>query len=43
MVWRDLEALKAFVGEDWENPHVDLVEEDLVESWVIRHYELVEG
>jgi hypothetical protein len=42
MVWRDLAALKAFVGEDWQIPHVDRAEEELVESRLIRHYELVE-
>ena len=42
MVWRDLEALKAFVGEDWQTPHVDPAEEELVEARLIRHYELVE-
>ena len=42
MVWRDLDALKAFVGEDWQTPHVDPAEEELVESRVIKHYELVE-
>lgn len=42
MVWRDLAALKAFVGEDYESPHVDPAEAELVESRTIRHYELVE-
>ena len=43
MVWRDLEALKAFVGEDYTNPHIDPAEAELVESRTIRHYELVES
>jgi quinol monooxygenase YgiN len=43
MVWRDLDALKAFAGEDYETPHIDPVEADLVASRTIRHYDLVES
>ena len=43
MVWRDLEALKAFVGEDYESPHIDPAEAELVESRTIKHYDLVEA
>ncbi len=42
MVWRDLASLKAFVGEDYNSPHIDPAEAELVESRLIRHYELVE-
>ncbi len=42
MIWKDLESLKAFVGEDYENPHIDPAEAKLVESRTIKHYELVE-
>lgn len=42
MIWKDLKALKAFVGEDYQTPHIDPVEDDLVESRSIRHYDLVE-
>lgn len=41
MVWRDLDALKAFVGEDYASPHIDPAEAELVESRTIRHYDLV--
>ena len=41
MVWRDLAALRAFVGDDIDSPHVDPAEAALVESRVIRHYDLV--
>ncbi|MCG6883221.1 MAG: antibiotic biosynthesis monooxygenase [Silicimonas sp.] len=41
MVWRDLDALKAFVGEDYTTPHIDPAEDELVESRTIRHYDLV--
>lgn len=43
MIWKDLAALKAFVGEDYENPHVHPDEAKLVQSRVIKHYELVES
>lgn len=42
MIWRDLDALKAFVGEDYDCPHIDPAEAELVESRSIKHYELVE-
>ncbi len=41
MVWEDLHALKAFVGEDIASPHIDAAEAELVESRTIRHYDLV--
>ena len=41
MIWEDLESLKAFVGEDYANPHIDPAEAELVESRSIKHYELV--
>lgn len=42
MVWRDLDALKAFVGEDYRAPHIDPAEDGLVEFRSISHYELVQ-
>jgi quinol monooxygenase YgiN len=42
VVWKDLDALKAFVGEDYQSPHVDPAEAELVESRTIRHYDFVE-
>ncbi len=41
MVWRDLDALKAFVGDDYTTPHIDAAEDELVESRSIKHYDLV--
>lgn len=41
MVWKNLEALKAFVGEDYESPHIDPAEAELVEARSIKHYDLV--
>jgi quinol monooxygenase YgiN len=43
MVWKDLESLKAFVGEDYQSPHIDPAEADLVASRTIKHYELVQA
>lgn len=43
VVWRDLAALKAFIGEDYASPHVDPAEAKLVELRSIKHYELVEA
>jgi quinol monooxygenase YgiN len=41
MVWESLDALKAFVGEDYDSPHIDPAEAELVEDRSIRHYDLV--
>jgi heme-degrading monooxygenase HmoA len=43
MVWRDLEAMKEFVGEDWRNAHVHPDEADMVRERFIHHYELAEA
>ena len=43
MVWENLEALKAFVGEDYASPHIDPAEAELVEARSIKHYDLVEA
>ncbi|SFB84566.1 antibiotic biosynthesis monooxygenase family protein [Tropicimonas isoalkanivorans] len=42
MVWDSLDALKAFVGEDYTNPHIDPSEADLVKFRRISHYDLIE-
>jgi hypothetical protein len=42
MIWRDLDSLKAFVGQDYTNPYIDPAEAEIVESRLIRHYDLVE-
>lgn len=43
MVWRDLDALRAFAGEDYTRPHVDPAEAEIVATRTIRHYDLVEA
>ena len=42
MIWKDLSSLKAFVGDDYQTPHIDPAEAELVASRAIKHYELVE-
>ena len=41
MVWRDLAALKAFVGENWQTAHVRPDEAGVVKERHIHHYELL--
>lgn len=41
MIWESLDALKAFVGEDYNSPHIDPAEAELVEARLIKHYDLV--
>ncbi|MCG6902121.1 MAG: hypothetical protein LJE68_05515 [Rhodobacter sp.] len=43
MAWRDLDALKAFVGEDWSMPHIDPAEEGIVKERSLDHFDLVAG
>jgi len=43
MVWRDLDALKGFVGEDYASPHIHPDEARLVAARSIKHYDLVAG
>ena len=42
MIWDSLDSLKAFVGDDYQSPHIDPAEAELVEARTIKHYELVE-
>lgn len=38
-LWRDLESLKGFVGENWKTPVVTADEAPLVEEMVAYHYQ----
>lgn len=42
MIWDSLESLKAFVGDDYQTPHIDPAEAELVETRSIKHYDLVD-
>lgn len=37
-LWRDIDALKAFVGKEWDNPVVTADEAPLVETMYADHY-----
>lgn len=41
VVWRDLHALKAFVGQDYDSAHIVPEETELVAERRISHYDLV--
>ena len=43
MVWKDLDAMKAFVGDDWQSAHIHPDETELVRERTIHHYDLVEA
>jgi len=43
MVWESLDALKVFVGEDYDSPHIDPAEADLVQFRSIKHYAFIEA
>jgi hypothetical protein len=38
-LWRDLDSLKAFCGDDWNNPVVTEDEAPLVEAMYADHYQ----
>ena len=42
LLWRDLDALKAFVGEDYTDAHIAPEEAELVAHRRIAHYDLIE-
>lgn len=41
MVWRDVDALRAFAGEDWRAPHIHPDENGVVKTRALDHYDLV--
>lgn len=43
MVWRDLDALKAFVGDDWQTAHMPAAGAPLVREVSVSHFDLAEG
>ncbi len=42
-LWRDLDALKIFLGENWEKPMVSPDEAPLVEEMSVRHYQFFDN
>ena len=43
MVWRDIAALQAFAGDDWQRPHILPEEEGLVLERRLDHYRSIES
>ncbi len=40
MVWDNVESLRAFAGDDWQQPHIAEDEVELVRERRLAHYEL---
>ena len=40
MVWANVAALRAFAGEDWQQPHILPDEADLIRERRITHYDM---
>ncbi len=38
-IWKDLDSLKAFTGENWQKPYIDPAEADLISEVTLEHYE----
>lgn len=41
-VWKDVESIRAFAGERWQEAVVEPEEEDLLKETWIGHYEVIE-
>ena len=41
-VWKDVESLKAFAGDNWQEAVIDPSERELLRETFISHYELIE-
>ena len=41
MLWRDLEAIKVFAGDNWLVARVEPEEKDLIASTSLEHFELL--
>jgi len=41
MLWRDLDAIKAFAGPDWSQARIEPQEAHLIKSTSLEHYELL--
>src|SRR3954447_1347875 len=41
-VWKDVESIRAFAGEGWQEAVVEPEEEDLLKETWIEHYEVIE-
>lgn len=41
MLWRDLDAIKGFAGDGWEQARIEPGEAHLIQSNSVEHYELL--
>lgn len=41
MLWRDLDAIKGFAGEDWDHARVEPEEAHLIKDSELAHFELL--
>jgi quinol monooxygenase YgiN len=41
MIWRDVEALTDFAGENWREARIEPEEKHLIESVSLKHFELM--
>ena len=42
-VWKDLDAVKARFGDDWQVSYMPEGYEDLIEDYHVRHFDMSEG
>ncbi len=42
-LWRDFEALKAFLGDNWDKPAITPDEVPLVEEMSVQHYQFFDN
>ena len=41
MIWKDVDALKGFAGENWREARIEPEEAHLIESVSLKHFELI--
>ena len=41
MIWKDVDALKSFAGENWREARIEPEEAHLIESVSLKHFELI--
>jgi hypothetical protein len=41
MLWRDVDAIKVFAGESWQEARIEPGEAHLIKSTALQHYELL--
>jgi len=42
-VWKDMEALRAFAGDDWKASVIPESERPLLEVSLVHHYEVIDS